>query len=195
MTTRGSLRVIGYKGGVAFDEYVLNTTSHSTDWGHAFSPFVLGPVRLYDEGEAQCVENGWQFSKVYPCHVDPKTGDPASAYYTWAKRGWESQQARRYPMGKGVVPAYSWWAGHRLGYIEARRTIFIPLYLQAVRRTLEFVYLADLVRGGWKIVLRDFDGYDHKRLGMSYDDVVNCESKTMGHAFVLAMAIEEALRT
>lgn len=35
-----------------------------------------------------------------------------------------------------------------------------------------------------------FDGYNNKALGMSYDEVINCESRKMGHGFVLAMLLD-----
>jgi hypothetical protein len=41
-----------------------------------------------------------------------------------------------------------------------------------------------------EIVLLDFDAYDHRKLGMSWNDVINCPDKKMGHAFVLAMMLE-----
>jgi len=47
-----------------------------------------------------------------------------------------------------------------------------------------------LPRAGQDLYLRDFDGYNHKELGMTYDNVVHCKERKMGHAFVLAMVLE-----
>lgn len=72
-----------------------------------FSPFTLGPVDLYDGRVAGNVENGWQYSKVYPEFA--AEGEPTEAYWQWAEDGWSKQRADRYPMGRGAKPLYSWW--------------------------------------------------------------------------------------
>jgi hypothetical protein len=41
-----------------------------------------------------------------------------------------------------------------------------------------------------EVAFWDFDGYDHVSLGMSLADVLHCEERKMGHAFVLAMMLE-----
>lgn len=51
-----------------------------------------------------------------------------------------------------------------------------------------------LLTRGKDLYVRDFDGYSNKRLGMTYDDVINCESKKMGHGFVLAMLLDGYLK-
>lgn len=38
--------------------------------------------------------------------------------------------------------------------------------------------------------LWDFDAYDHRALGMTYEDVINNPTKKCGHAFILAMMLE-----
>ena len=44
------------------------------------------------------------------------------------------------------------------------------------------------------IYLQDFDGYNHKARGMTYDQVINNEQWKMGHAFVLAMLLDEYIK-
>ncbi len=172
------------------DDYeLINTTSHSRNWSVGLSPFVLGPVWLYDDYEAKTVENGWQYSKVYKPFTD-KQGNPTDEYFKWAKKGWDSTYANRYPMGKGNKPLYSYWEGKKLGYIDARKEIYIPLYALSVIQSDAFKRLKQYHESGKDIILLDFDGYDHKKLGMSYDDVINDETKTMGHAFIIAMLLE-----
>lgn len=167
---------------------VINTTSISRDWGKGFSPFFLGPVVLYDGRIAQNMENAWQYSKVYTEHVD-EDGNPATAYWDWASEGWSDYKAHRYPMGKGAKPLYSYWDGQKLTYIQARRKIYIPLYSAAVRNTIAFAKLCELALAQ-DIWLWDFDGWDYRSLGMDLDDVPDCETRKMGHAFVLAAMIE-----
>lgn len=168
---------------------VINTTSRSTDNGVQFSPFKLGPVRLYGGQSCRIMENAWQFCKVYPAHQDSQ-GNPSSDYFAWAARGWSRQTPVRYPMGKGVKPAYLYWDGERLDYIEARKRVYLPLYRDAVKATPAFAKLLKIhAQGRREIVLWDFDGYDHRAQGMSLWDVINNPKRSLGHAFVLLMML------
>lgn len=171
---------------------VIDTTSRSRTWSRWLSPFVLGPVPLYvgaGPTEAHCMENAWQYAKVFPQHVGPD-GEPNEDYFQWAWEGWQNPRANRYPMGKGVKPLYSLWAGEHLGYIDARKKIYVHLYGRNVIKTPAFNQLLALYRERGEITLWDFDGYDYKEQGMSLRDVVHCETRKMGHAFVLAMLLE-----
>jgi len=177
-------------------DQVVNTTSRSDNWSRGLSPFFLGPVLLWGGHSSRNVENAWQYSKVYPQHaVD---GWPTAEWIEWAKRGWGSTRADRYPMGKGAAPLFSYWDGVRLTYVQARRHVYIPLYRRAVMCSSAWGQLCiefDRLRhDGETLYLVDFDGYRHRDLGMEYRDVVRCEARKMGHAFVLAMMIEEPER-
>lgn len=171
---------------------VINTTSRSSGrdaWSRGLSPFHIGPVQLYDGAAAYNVENAWQFAKVYPVHVD-KEENPTQEYFDWAREGWRTRRAIRYPMGKGAVPLYSWWAGEKLSYVDARKKIYVPLYTKAVVDTKAFAKLRELHEKLDEIWLWDFDGYDHVELGMTLKEVLNDPTRKMGHAFVLAMILE-----
>ena len=168
---------------------VVNTTSHDTGWGRGLSPFYLGPVGLYNGHRANVFENAWQYAKVYPQHVQ-SNGEPSEAYFRWAEAGWAKGRAVRYPMGRGKKPFYSYWDGEKLGYIEARKKIYIPLYSRLVADTGAFRKLKELYETEGTLWLWDFDGYDHVNLGMNLNDVVECKERKMGHAFVLAMLLE-----
>jgi hypothetical protein len=170
---------------------IFNTTSRSKDWGKAFSPFILGPVLLYPPFYALNVENGWQYAQCYSKHLDAGTKLPTQDYWRWAQAGWASPKARRYPMGKGMPPLFAWWNGLKLDYIQSRKQIFAPLYAQAVVTTAEFAHAKRLYADGNHLVLWDFDGYRHRDFGMNYRDVLNDPGRTMGHAFILAMLLEE----
>lgn len=167
----------------------INTTSRSNNWSKGLSPFFLGPVELYDGHVAQNVENAWQYSKVYAEHAD-ENGDPKPEYLEWARAGWAKNSADRYPMGKGRKPLYSLWAGEKLPYVEARKKIYCPLYAKAVENTDAFKMLKQIFEHRENIWLWDFDGYDHHKLNMTYQDVLDCPSRKMGHAFVLAMMLD-----
>jgi hypothetical protein len=195
---RGIVRVINHRAQVPVDGRVVDTTSRSAElWSRGLSPFYLGPVGLYGAFAAENVENAWQYCKVYDQYVG-LDGRPTAEYFTWATRGWNDPVARRYPMGRGARPLYSLWRvdgeDHHLGYIEARRMIYCPLYSSEVADTDAWTRLRAIYdegrRTGTILYLRDFDGYDHVRAGMTYRDVVYNPNKKMGHAFVLAMMLE-----
>ena len=84
---RHTPRVIGPKDSLDLDSFVVNTTSRSPQtWSRGLSPFYLGPVDLYDSHVAHCLENGWQFSKVYRKHLD-EDGTISDQYWEWAQNG------------------------------------------------------------------------------------------------------------
>lgn len=173
----------------ARDPQAINTTSRSTGWSRGLSPFLLGPVNCYGGLVAQNVENAWQYSKVYKQHLIPD-GEPSDEWFKWRDMGFARYRADRYPMGKGAIPEYSWWDGKRLSYIEARQEIYIPIYAAAVKGTSAFEKLKRLYEQTGELTLWDFDAYQHRALGMSYEDVILSETRKMGHAFVLAMMLE-----
>lgn len=182
------IRVVGMynkiTAGVAVD-----TTSRSGRWS-GLSPFNLGPCSLYNSLEAQNFENAWQYAKVYKAHADAN-GNPTQAYWDWAMEGWANPKAVRYPMGRGAKPLYSLWDGNRLGYIEARKTIYGPIYADLVQQTQSWRDLQTLHANESLIVLRDYDGYDHDDKGLNFVEVLNNPAKKMGHAFVLKMLLEQ----
>lgn len=171
-------------------KHAINTTSRSKNWSKDLSPFFLGPVTLTGAKNqiSKNVENAWQFTKVYSGHL--ANGLPSPNYFSWAKSGFGDWKAHRYPMGRGAKPEYSWWNGEKLGYIEARKRIYIPLYSEAVDQTEAFQELQKFHDQEENIWLWDFDGYNHRELNMSWNEVINNETRKMGHAFVLAMMLE-----
>ena len=172
------------------DATLVYTVSRSTEWSRGLSPFFLGPCKLYGGYASKTVENAWQYSKVYKCHIDSE-GNPSAEYWKWATSGWLSPKAVRHPMGKGARPEYAWWDGKKLGYIEARKTIYIPLYYNAVKKSQAYQKLRELYQTEKVIYLWDFDGYDYEKLGMTLKDVANNPDRPMGHAFILAKMLED----
>lgn len=139
------------------------------------------------------MENGWQYTKVYKQHTDA-SGDPTDEYWKWARKGWSDQWAHRYPMGKGAKPEYCLWDGEKLGYIEARKKVYVPLYWKAVKKTPAYKKLKQIYETTDQIIyLWDFDGYNYESLGMSLFDVINDPTRTMGHAFILARMLEKGV--
>ena len=170
-----------------FSRPMVDVTSWSNGWGQELSPFLLGPVPLYDGREACLMENAWQYSKVYGRH--DAGGKPGKAYWEWAEAGWASNRPVRYPMGRGAVPAYSWWDGRKLDYVQARKIIYAPSYAKLAQETEAFKKLQKLYEEGG-VWLSDFDVYDYQPMGMSLKDVIECTSRKCGHGFILAMMLK-----
>lgn len=165
---------------------VINCCSSADDWTRGLSPFVLGPCSLYGGHVSRTHENLWQYSKLYARHADA-ANRPMQSYWIWARAGWNSPRAVRYPMGRGAKPLGALWDGQLLDYVSARKLIYFPSYRDAVRYTDAYQRLASLYREMGRLVLWDFDGFDHNRLDMSLRDVIHCtdDGRKMGHAFVL----------
>jgi hypothetical protein len=167
------------------DSIVIDTTSRSGNWTRGFSPFIIPGGYLYDNYYAKSVENAWQASKVFPQFVD-ENNNPTPEYFAWAKNIWTSSYAFRYPMDRSLKPLYSWWNGQKYDYVDARKKIYIPLYSRGVLKTKAFETLLDIYRKTDKdIYLVDFDGYNHKKMGLTLKDVANNPKKSMGHAFII----------
>lgn len=162
------------------------------------SPFFLGPLRDPLTGQmCQRMENYWQFSKVYEEHFDPHTNAPTQAYWEWRTTGFNSNRAQRYPMGKGRKPVGSLSTkGELLCYIDARKQLYIPAYVELVKHTQSYRLLYDWMYGAHRdLVLRDFDGYDYRNMGLTLKDVADNHRKPMGHAFVIAGMLTGQLHT
>lgn len=172
------------------DTKVVSTVSHSDGIWSQLSPFKLGPCYLYEGRMSITMENAWQYAKVYPKHWNHKTKKPKPEYFTWAREGWANPRAVRYPMGKGRVPMGSWWAGSLLDYVMARKTIYVPLYAWKVIETEAYQRLQQYYAKYKNLVLLDYDAYDHNGLGLSLTEVLNNPKQKMGHAFVLAMLLQ-----
>jgi len=169
--------------------YVVNTCSNSAiSWQRGLSPFLLGPCHLFDGYMAHNMENAWQFTKLYRQHAH-EDGTPTKDWWDWAINGWNEERAIRYPMGRGARPLHAWWDGEPLGYIEARKRIYGPLYKEAVEKSPAWTVLQQLYAIKQKLILRDFDGYDYTKKKMALTDVLNEPKRKMGHSFVLTMML------
>lgn len=165
----------------AKNSIVVNVTSRSElSWARGLSPFLLGPVDLYEGRHAKNMENAWQYSKVYPQFLS--NGEVSKEYWAWAEKGWANKWGDRYPMGRGAIPAFSLWKGEKLGYVEAREKIYLPLYAKAVVKTEAFQKLKEMSLRE-SLTLVDFDVYSSgtQNLGKSLKN----PARKFGHGFVL----------
>ena len=214
------IRVVGRRGKGSFEsqlddaakgqEFVrIDCTSNNTDpvMREGLSPFYLGPVECYDGLVSQTFERAWQCAKVYPWMADADE-NPGEGYFAWrdmmwAKKGFERKIDIRFPAGKGNARKclYAWWkvddTFRKLGYIDGRKHIYLPLYAKAVVKTEAYRRLVELRDSGKNLMLIDFDGYNpwHPHYGFtSYNDVIHCPLLKMGHGFVLAMLLDGVIR-
>jgi hypothetical protein len=172
---------------------IIDTTSRSTNWSRGLSPFICGPVVLYGGHSSFNVENGWQYTKCYSEHLD-ENKNPTEAYFKWAKSGWLSRKANRYPMGRNAIPEFSYWNGNKYGYIEARKKIYIPLYSSAVRSTNAFQKLKNIYENyDGTLYLFCFDAHSLTPGTFSYDELWNNSDIKVGHAYVLAAMLENLI--
>lgn len=185
--------VLGPKNRAPEGVEVINTTSRSLNWSKGLSPFFLGPVKLYSYYQSYNMENAWQYSKVYYNHVDEQD-NPNEDYFKWAKEGWASITAHRYPMGKNVKPLFSYWDGNKYSYTEARQKIYIPLYAEAVQKTFAFRKLKELHKENQDLFLWDFDAHGLTPGTFDYWDLWNNPNIKVGHAYVLAMLLESIIQ-
>ena len=209
----------------------IDCTSNNKDevMNHGLSPFYLGPVECYDGLVAKRFELAWQCAKVYPTLKDQKgkvrpeysqliadDGLPGPDYFKWRDEMWAKTEAEfhapgdmRRPAGKGNSKncKYAWWKVEgefrKLGYVAARKAIYIPLYAKAVVKTEAYRRLVELRDAGKNLMLIDFDGYNpyHPHYGFgsddsvrTYNDVIHCPLLLMGHGFTLAMLLEGLIR-
>lgn len=189
MATRGKVYVYGRGDKVPEGVVCFNVTSRSKEvWCRNFSPFFIGPVEVcpFDKVFLSLnFENAWQYLKLYEKMSE-------SEYMEWASSGWSSKEAKRFPMGRGAKPLCSLLKGKRLSYIEARFYIYAPLYAFCLEKYAneELGKLKKILDEGRDIALFDFDGYNHRYNECSLEDVLYNSRRKMGHAFVIAMLLE-----
>ena len=193
------IRVVGKRGKGSFEsqlddaakgkEFVIvDCTSGNRDEEmiKGLSPFYLGPVECYDGLKSETFERAWQCAKVYPWMAGAN-GNPDERYFAWrdamwAKKGFENKIDIRFPAGKGNAKKclYAWWKVggefRKLGYVEGRKAIYMPLYAKAVVKTEAYRRLVELRDSGKNLMLLDFDGYNphHPKYNFTYNDVVHC---------------------
>jgi len=195
--TQSKIKVINYKfdqSQIPDESILIETTSRSLEWSKGLSPFFVGPVKIYGDYVSANFENLWQYTKVYPIHVD-EDQNPTEKYFQWAEKGWKDTWANRYPMGSGYnapKPLYSWWDGKKLSYIEARNQIYIPLYAKAVSTTAAFVKLKEIYQSQKyeTLYLLAFDSYNLTPGAFDYHELAQNPNIKFGHGYVLAMMLE-----
>lgn len=151
------------------------------------SPYgSLGPYVLRTP-DGVLLENLWQFSKVYRktpsisqkvnrytnelCWNYPETkffdsnnlSTPNENYWTWRLEGMQNPHPVRWPVGKPYSKKCLYSipdSDHdlRLGYVEARKAIYLKPYLEAVVKQKQFKELRTRVEEGENLLIIEVDG-------------------------------------
>ena len=136
------------------------------------------------------MENAWQFCKVYPEFLNRDGSLDERKYFAWAQHGWNTSRPLKYPFEIPRKPLFYFWDGKRYDEIEARKKIYIPLYVKSAGYTDAFYRLKWWYETLGCVTLRDPDSYDNEIYGLSLNDVINCRERKMSHSFVVAMMLE-----
>jgi len=145
---------------------------------------LLGPVEK-DGVECKLMENLWQFSKVFPSEVDAKTGDPLPKFFERRKVMFAASKGKRHKM-KGQKPAYSYWQGHRWSYLEARRELYLPVYVEYVQKTDGWRQLLTLHKRGVNLLILGYDGRAYTDLDAEFAN----GAASFGHELILCAMLQ-----
>lgn len=97
-------------------------------------------------------------------------------YVAWRAKGFANPDAVRYPVGfhgrhacLGALldehaVAHTDPSGHLLGYVEARKEIYQPLYMRLARRRPEYRELLEKLRRGENLLIVEIDGLHQESL-------------------------------
>ena len=223
------LRVGGHRRGVGYARCEGYTNIPIISRGKApwnkLSPFNLGPVRDPLAGSATNVENFWQFLKVYPKVARQRqvrkkevvwqhpaethailTGDGwqvLPAWHEWKAKGFATPHGIRHPNGtvrKNGPPIFSLYDGKALGYIDARKQIYVPTYRRLLEAHPLFQELLQSLQRGERLMLIDVDGPDPREYPEGIEislEVLQAKlkdtSKPFGHGYCAAWSLLDAL--
>lgn len=160
----------------------------------SLSPFNLGPVE-HGEPEfppAKCIENYYQFSKVFPDELDDE-GKIAEEFYSLRKEMFLSDKGHRHKV-KGVKPLFSVYFDSegkekRYGYIESRK-FYCSQYQKLASKTAEFKKLTKLVNNGYNINIIGYDAHsdltsEEENLEIELKRRYEDASRPFGHEIML----------
>lgn len=237
LSPRGQIRVgrIDYSGGKPKNPSFENFTpiivlTKSSPYGS------IGPYALKDK-HGRIMENIWQFSKVYVSvpqthekfsrwdntviwqhpaerHIN-EDGSLTKEYWRWRQKGFKCQYAVRYPVGMKHRKTCQYLlkdnSDEKLTYIEARKRLYLPVYVHLARQQPQYYELLQRLSQGENLLIIEVDGpheeclpYYKKYYKVGDDFIVNSTisvtkenmeimmndtSYPFGHGYCLAMAL------
>jgi hypothetical protein len=129
----------------------------------------------------------------------------------WRDAGFKMDLGIRFPAGTGNKrikmglrrnPLFSYYNNERLGYIDARKAIYVPTYMRLSKLTKAYKYIFNLWKNGKNIMFIDFDGPQIEQYPNGIEinskiteEKLNDPSRPLGHAYVLCMALIEDMNT
>jgi len=212
-----------------FKQIFVLTKSYKDWW--ELSPYAL----KNDKG--QIMENVWQFSKVYkdvpertakysrydnriiwqhPAEVHMnEDGTLKPEYWAWREKGMSAKDAIRYPVGfyhrHNCQYALTELGGEKLDYVQSRKAIYVPLYIDLVKKEEKFKKLKKMYEDGENLLIIEVDGphqesiqYYMDKYGVKRDFFINStvevneesmkillndDKHAFGHGYCLAMAL------
>ena len=85
-----------------------------------------------------------------------------------------------------------------MGYVEARKKLYVPIYAKYVKETKAFAALKEMVARGENILILDLDGPSLKEypkgMEVTMENLIKCledESNIFGHGFVIAALLAD----
>lgn len=151
------------------------------EWTRELNTYKLKNVDLYNGYFSLNMENAWQYTKLYDNFIinKPSGMNPfpeikdinMNVYLDWACNGWNKKNAERYPLGKNKFPYMGLhiWDNKVLKEIEARKIIYVPLYISCVIKTDAFKQLKEIYEKHKDICILDFKA---PRLSLYKDDAL-----------------------
>jgi alkylated DNA repair dioxygenase AlkB len=194
----------------------VDVSSRPTELGRLFPglcPFGMGPVTMYPGARALpalTAGNAFEHAKLYAAHADPE-GDLTEAHASWMCEGARAHAPRFPPsdsgehlgadLGFAEAPLCAVWRDRRLGCVEARLLIYIPLYVEALCRDPEARAAYGKLRAlraaaraaGTRLALFDNTGYDCEAAGLTLEQAAAAPGWATSHALVLAALLEDRL--
>jgi hypothetical protein len=172
--------------------------------------------------EGYLLENFWQ-AKLYPnipkvnipysrydqriiwshpaeTHIDAN-GDPNKKYWAWRKKLLNASDAVRYPAGFnnrhnciGNIIIENGEYGI-LDYIESRKRIYLPIYLEAVKRAPKFQELKKRYQNGENLLIIEIDGPHQEDIEYYKEKYPNIawEEKMIGNTIEIDREILEVM--
>jgi hypothetical protein len=168
---------------------VIVTSHNQKGLGASLSPYVVADSKdrimenlwqfskVYTRVHAQKQPNWtWDAEEHYITNKKTTKGKLSSDYWEWRQAGMEHDKPIRYPNGfRGKAEClFALWPKdgslksvsspkakmEELGYIEARKKIYAPLYVDLAKDNLELKKLQDMLEDGISLQIIDVDGPD-----------------------------------
>jgi len=159
-------------------------------------------------------------SKEVPAQTDLDENDNLTQnYLEWREKGMNNKYAVRYPVGykfrNKCLFSLKTLDGPRLDYIDARKQIYLPLYLELVKNCPQFLELKGRLANGENLLIIEVDGphqeslnYYKSKYGVNDDFIIsntivvnkenmnvmlNDPKHSFGHGYCLGIALFENL--